>query len=213
MKKIVLKGIMRSGNTLLRLLLNETFNEYKCFPDYTFLNGEDRVLKSHTYENLTKLDPFLIIPWRDPRDVIASLMRVEYKDKRNFEYIKGAMKTHITGFVPNIHKMRNQVTQELSIKYEKFHDDFDYLFDLLENTFNGEISKDTREILKEKYSKESNKKIQNKYKGFGSYDEKTLIHGDHINTGYSTWETAIPEEFHGYLNYELEEVIKFWQTL
>ena len=214
MTEIVLKGVMRSGNTVLRLLLISIFNKHKCFANYTF---RENINKIHQYENLNS-DKFLITTWRDPRDVVNSMIRIE-NHKYNFSM-------PLTKYYPlfdiiikegseGIHKVRTKVNNALILKYAHWHPDYDLLFDDLEKTFKGNIPKNVRNVLKEKYSKQSIKKIQSSYKTFSQYNTSNYVHGLHIgpNNGESMWEHNIPTQYHKEINKILKKYITFWEEI
>ena len=97
MQEIIQKGVMRSGNVLLRLILNHIFNEnkinnysYRFFSEELMPNNfiskttgkKEPVIgypspAMHSYEKLKK-NNILIIPWRDPYDNIISFIRTEW---------------------------------------------------------------------------------------------------------------------------------------
>jgi hypothetical protein len=217
--QVILKGLMRSGNTVLRLLLIDIFNQFKCFPGYTFRSGE--ILKGHSYEDLEN-DTFLITTWRDPRDIVSSMIRVEdhlYKDlglySMPIENYYKVIDVHIVDTFKGIDNVRKTSGNELLLKYENWYNNFDNLFDILEKTFNGIIDEDDRKFLKKQYSKNSVKRIQDKYTWFGQYDPITLIHGRHIgpNNGKSNWKVNIPNEYHENLNKKLKFYIDFWDKI
>lgn len=206
---LIQKSMMRSGSTLLRLILGRTFNEYKCFKNYEY---RWPVMNTHGYEDLTALNPHLITAWRDPRDVTVSLMRISkysYSDDLKLQKVSN----NIMAMFDNIRKVENEINNKLILKYENFHNDFDFLFNILETTFNGVIDTELRNDIKENFSKESVKNFQSQFKDFSGHDPNTHIHGDHVDTGLSIWENTFNPNQVNMLNDTLAPYINYWENL
>jgi hypothetical protein len=96
------------------------------------------------------------------------------------------------------------------LKYEKFLNDYDYIFDEFESFFQIKISSELRNSLTEKYKIEN---VEKKFKGgsFAEFDKKTQLHGNHISkfkgaSGY--YKTFFSSEQIDYLSKMYFEVIK-----
>lgn len=219
--------MMRSGTTVLRLILNKLFNEYRCFKDfdyqYEIIEGK---ASCHQWEKLNK-DSYLITTWRDPRDVVISFMRL-YED--NFKHgpfvhnqneplisvesrIKFISREWIIPTYWDIAQCENENENKIVLKYENWHEDFDYLFNILEKSLNGKINNEIRDLIKNEYSKESIKSIQSKYKDFFSWEDETHIHGNHVGTGLSTWESVWTPSQIELANTELKHILNHWNNL
>lgn len=210
MKQVVIgKGAMRSGNTVLRLILGKTFNEYSCFEDYEYRWS---VSNTHGYENITHLNPYLITTWRDPRDVLCSLVRIEKKEWTDERYVTGAVQSTLNMF-NEIRKIEDENPNKLILKYENWHDDFDHLFNILEQTFKGTITNEIRSEIKSKFSKSSIKEYQSQFRNFTQYHPDTHIHGDHVNTGLSEWEDIIPFYLQENITNKFQPFINYWNAL
>ena len=80
----------------------------------------------------------------------------------------------------------------LVLEYEKFVDDYDYIFSNFEEFFDIEIPEETRTEIKNTTNRSSNKTIQEKLKkGFQTHDTKTHVHGGHIFTGEVGWSKKV----------------------
>lgn len=256
---IIQKGVMRSGNVLLRLLLNHIFNDLNISPHtYRFYQRNGQTIPTdqglytdpgmHGYEDL-KRNNILITPWRDPRDAMISLIRTEYSKAttkiskplfvnstdeiqvNNFpsiEYIlKNCEKTakeQIISF-KEITKMQSQLHKEniLEIKYENFHNNFDYLFNKLEVFFNNlfkyssiklKIPIKTREHLKKDFSKKETINYQKTVgPNFDSFCTISHVHGEHVWKGDNKWKEILTPEILDIINPILDPYIKRWESL
>lgn len=206
---LIQKSMMRSGGTILRLILGEIFNNSKCFKNYEY---RWPIINTHGYENITSLNPYLITAWRDPRDVAVSLMRIAkhpYSDDLKLQEVSN----NIMGMFNNIRKVENENDNKLILKYENFHNDFDFLFNILETTFNGVIDNELRNGIKHNFSKESVKKYQSQFKDFSEYNPNNHIHGDHVSTGLSKWKDIFTSSQVEVLNDKLSPAINYWNNI
>ena len=163
MQEIISKGVMRSGNVLLRLILNHIFNERNITSSYAYRffyemnssipiegpNGEriEGVVPSpnmHNYEVVPK-NKIIITPWRDPRDSMISFIRTEYSKQNNdkfptiefiLENCERTAKEQMDIFKQIlIQHYEHPQDNILELKYENYHNNFDFLFNKLEEFF------------------------------------------------------------------------------
>ena len=76
----------------------------------------------------------------------------------------------------------------LVLQYERFWDDYDYIFTQFEGFFDMTISEETKTKIKNTTNRDINKSIQEPLKGIDDHDTETHIHGEHIflaEPGYS----------------------------
>tara|TARA_Y100000296_G_C5114516_1_gene226983 strand:- start:114 stop:824 length:711 start_codon:yes stop_codon:yes gene_type:complete len=236
MQEIIQKGVMRSGNVLLRLILNHIFNEVNIsIHTYRFFGFNDFIYRSgfsyeitphhgiHRYEDIPN-NNILIIPWRDPRDSIMSWIRTEYSKQNTdkfptLEYIlencERTAKEQIEQF-DIITKMYKQHPKKntLEIKYENFHNNFDVLFNKLEKFFKIKIPLETREYLKKEFSKEQTIQFQKALgSNFNYYEPTTHLHGEHVYKGDNKWKEVLTPEILDIINPILDPYIKKWESL
>lgn len=149
---VLVFGVPRSGTTLIFNIVRE------------FLPTRH----SHNYHPMYEK---IIIPYRDFRDCVYSLMRVKFGG-----FIKSSMaiKRRVT------HLRCYESHKPLYLRYDDFHEDFEYLFDKLEEYLDIEINKSRREDLSKKYSKKRMKKLAKNFNSFKEYDNKYLIKGNHV---------------------------------
>ena len=79
----------------------------------------------------------------------------------------------------------------LVLEYEKFVDDYDYIFSNFEEFFDIEISEEIKTEIKNTTDRSANKTIQEKLKGVDAHDTETHIHGGHIFTGEVGWSKKV----------------------
>ena len=234
---------MRSGNTLLRLILNHIFNERNITSSYIYRffatkcktiipivgpKGEQHILHSpspdlHAYEDILK-DNYLIITWRDPRDSIISWIRTEYSKQNTdkfptLEYIlencERTAKEQREAF-KGIIKMHNQHPKNniLELKYENYHNNFDFLFDKLEKFFKIKIDSSTKEYINEEFSKKSVIEFQkNIGPNFNHFCDISNVHGEHVYKGDNKWKEVLTPEILDIINPILDPYIKKWESI
>jgi hypothetical protein len=216
-KEIISKGVMRSGTVLLRLILSDLFNLHKISPDYYYRAAfnEKGDTWTHSYEPVCDKQ-VVITTWRDPRNVILSMIRVEKKASNQVITTDTCFNQIVYNIYPSfcyIYRVTNEAPFSLDLKYEKWHKDFDYLFDTLENFFTLTISQKIREEIKVKYSKESIKNYQSKFSSFKEFDPSTHIHGNHIFKGENNWKKILDKNTLNLINPLLKPYIEKWESL
>lgn len=191
--KVVQYGIVRSGSTLCYMLLKEFFSN---------------VEKRHKLnKNLTSP---VVITYRDFRDSTLSQFRVirtkqknsEFKfvNKENYEeeFLEDNFIELLKNITPNQVKrisqniIENQISEldnhvhiknKLILKYEDFVDDIGFILNRYESFFEIEIH--NKQELIDKYHINKIKKITDKLGSFNIVDQKTHLHGRHIDKGES----------------------------
>lgn len=213
MISVVQYGMPRTGSTLVRRIL------YSVFPEY-------EQPSQHPPGQYSNSD-ILVISSRHPLDVVVSVMRIN--SDRNIETVSDDMLNH---YLPRLesqyrvylHDLSSFKGHKLLLKYEKFWNNYDYIFDELENFFNNilgfqyhnpvEISKDKRANIKKMCGIKNTKKIQNTLSSFDDVEEKTKIHGKHIGTpepfNYKKILTDVQIKF---LEQRLHNAIQEWKKL
>jgi len=153
----------RSGSTLVYNLLREIFPKKKIF-------------KVHTLRNMC-FELNVVATYRHPLDCIASSI-IRYDKQPTEEEIQRQIKIFNQ-------PLRNLLTAKkmdniLMLKYERFLNDFEYIFKNFEQFFNINISAPQREKLIAEYKIENvEKKLSGG--GFANMDKKTQLHGNHIS--------------------------------
>ncbi len=67
------------------------------------------------------------------------------------------------------------------LRYESFVNNYDVIFDTLEEFMGLKVDQVTRENINAKFNRDGVRKIMAEKKNFAEWDDKTLIHGDHIS--------------------------------
>ncbi len=180
----------RSGSTLIWNLLRE-------------LDCNPKKMHQITYSRKMKI----VSTIRDPRDILKSRLLITQKeiDKTSIDQEINLMLVCGMTTLTNIFSEPNV----LLLKYELFYNDFDYIFDSLENFLHIKIDSNKKKELCDKYDITQMKKISQKYKHFKNYDKYTHVHGKHISDTCepNKWKEVIPENFHDYINSALEKYI------
>lgn len=211
-------GFYRSGSTLLYQVLREIKN----FSTYEI--GPSAPAGAHISSTLNSSDK-KIITVRDFRDIVASRWRIELSVKqRHHEVLERQMNKTELHFQLFKNRLQDQI-EDLTIAkdanknddnflilhYEKFFDNFDWMFQQLEEFL--EITIDDKVGLAEKCSIDSNLKLIKGLKDFSECEfEDHHFHGDHISPdrGKSVWKKYIPEEFQDFITEELSCDLKNW---
>jgi hypothetical protein len=202
---IIQFGPYRSGSTFMFQYLKQ------LFPD-------KKILKLHGYD---KTDVPVVITVRDFRDCVASYWRIEYPLKigggKKIEIGKTFMTEEDIDFYSKPYFMQDKILHQylvshkvVVLQYEKFFDNFEYLHDRISNFFDIHIDGSRRANLELSCSLKHNKKFQEKYDNFESYDLDNGIHGDHIFTGMSIWNEVVPDNLKKYYNDKLQTLLNNW---
>lgn len=207
MANVLQYSMPRTGSTLIRRIL------YSVFPDLE-QPSQHPPFKQYCHEDT------LVISCRHPLDVLLSLIRVDgsgcpYEMGR---LANGTIKNYLTNlelqydyYFKDLKKHRGN---KLKLKYEKFWNNYDYVFDNFETFFGIKIDKHKRNSIAEECGIENSKKIQAKLKNFDCVDNKTKIHGNHIVTpepfGYRKVLTGDQIDL---LKHKLHDPIQEWKQI
>ena len=281
MQEIVSKGVMRSGNVVLRLMLHHIFNELPLFTNrysYRFFNIKDNLIKiipgpyveptegggkrvlgwceipteifypqinkntfqlwiqnnkmipdpcTHNQEDIPK-DKLVIIPWRDPRDSILSLLRTNWSKEKIWltneefptaeyilENIENQAIEQITMFEPILKiSSLHPSNKLLEIKYENFHNNFNFLFNDLEIFLNIKIPSKVKNYIIDNFNKESTIAFQNNIgPDFSHIEGVSHVHGGHVYKGDNKWKEVLTPKMLDIINPILDPYIKKWESL
>ncbi len=169
---------IRSGSTLV-------FNIIKNI----FLKTQ----KNHSFNYQNNILYFISI--RHPyNSIISSALRYnEELNKNNIEkyineYLKNGGKV-----LANENLNRDNI---ILFYYEEFVDDINYIFNIIENKFDINLSIKLKNRLIEELNINNITKISEKYKDFNEYDKNTHIHGNHISKykGKTDYKELLNEE-------------------
>jgi len=173
----------------------------------------------------------LIINYRDPRDILASYLRIhfgKYDENRNLIYSPPTQKqidTKIETVQANfrtLYQYRDFYVSKkdiLWLRYEDYIDDINILFGKIENFMGLKIPQERRAEVKQETSKVKNIDISKKVSHwrtdagveFDHFDMNSRIHIFHIYDGaHKGWRNYISKQHHEYINRELKKEIEDW---
>ena len=175
MRNIVQYSVPRTGSTVIRRLL------YSLFP-------ESEAPSQHPPLKYNSRDSLIVSSCRHPLDILVSYIRV-HTCEQGYELggIDENLLAHHAETIKKLHywyfeDLDHHRSSILQLKYEKFWNNYDYVFDNFENFFSIEIDDNKRHDITQECGIENSRKIQARLKDFSCFDEKTLLHGNHIAT-------------------------------
>lgn len=163
--RLVQFGIPRSGSTLVYNVLREAF-------------PATYVKKTHSLDAKLLNHP-IIATYRNPLDVMASLLECQALEV-TYSQIRDQLISLNRQGLWDVLSLRGK-PNVLLLQYERFFDDFDFLFDSIEFFLKSPIGVDVRRRLKETYSLTNVKARIGYNQDFSKYDKLTKLHGKHIS--------------------------------
>ena len=162
-KNIIQFSPIRSGSTLVYNILREFSNNVRKTHNISVKNGQ-----------------LYVITYRHPYNcIVSSLLRNEKKiNSLN-------IKSEISEYLKNGGKdlLENDLLKKniLLLQYEEFFNNYEVIYNKLENFLNINIDENKKIELSKKYHITNVKKMTNKFKTFKEYDKTTHLHGKHIS--------------------------------
>ena len=164
--------------------------DYSCPCVITERNLMDSFFSQWRYE--TGESEALFYEWVD----IASSSNVfdimKFKEVCDAQIPLGSIRKTMVAFrrhLEDLEKVKREYTGPLLVlQYERFWDDYDYIFTKFEEFLDVAISEETKTEIKNTTNRSANKSIQERLKRGGDHDTQTHIHGGHIflaEPGYS----------------------------
>lgn len=196
---IISYGPQRSGTALLWNILKE------CFPDRI-------IIKTHNYYDF--MDNHIVIGvYRDIRDAALSRWRVMCLDSDIIP--KQMTVTDFYDIKKNVDRDIEVLEQFMQlkncyfIKYETFVDDFDKLFDFLEQVFKTTFFVSRRIDIKYRYSLNSVKTMLSNMnnQSFKTYDSKTHFHAKHISGSEGGYKRHMKPDLIKFMNKKYRNIL------
>jgi hypothetical protein len=194
-KKILVYSAGRTGSTFVWQCLRELFSEVK---------------KIHPTEMADFLSDSIdcVIVERDPVPSFLSYVRCEVFKGDPKEFLNTIGKTNLDGYLIRYRDLlycvayvkKNYKGRILLLDYNKFNNNYEYLFTQFENFFNISIGESDREKIIKKTNRAHNAKIQSNLTDFKSYDSDSHIHGHHIASNSEEDYNFLSLEFQKKLN-------------
>ena len=210
-------GMPRSGSTFIIQVLFRLFGGRG--PITATFN--DLFVTSHELEK--RLEP-KIVTYRDFRDIALSYWRIKhgcYSDTG--ELVNTPNEENISNYTDKVMNQirylnavwnycHNNNLHVLYLRYENFYNNYDWLYDQLQEFFQITINSDVRDDITKKFNLKVNKKVSDNYgKEFNDWDHYTRLHHRHIYKGTpGLWKDIIPIEYHELMNIRLKESLEEW---
>ena len=188
-KKIIQFGIIRSGSTLIYNILKE------ILPTRLIIKTHNFPSKWQCVQRLP-----IVCTYRDPLDVICSSIKINQESPTR-EVIEKHIHILKNYGYEDFLKLENKYNNKINLKYENFYNDYNYIFNKLENFLQINISQESKTFIIEKFSVKNIKKYISKFKNFDQYDENSQFHGLHISDNNG--------KIKSYLNFFNEKDIDF----
>lgn len=164
-KTIIQFSPPRSGSTLVYNILRDIFpNRY--------------IEKRHSYGyNDPKLP--VVVTYRHPLDCIASSIQ-RYGLTASNEVLEQQISEFERNGIWNVVEIK-AAPNVLMLRYEDFVNNFDVVFDGIEEFFDIKIPHETRKVIGDRYNIKAVEKVIDKMGAFIEYDNLTHWHGKHIS--------------------------------
>jgi hypothetical protein len=171
------------------LMLHEGYNPFAGLDSKIFGDLHDDGYSSSGWLAAAKK---MVCTVRHPIDILASLLRINDEDIEELleidmlsDYANKLSYSHLNFWNRIEVQAKDNV---LILKYESFWNNFDYIFDKLENFFQFKIPEQDKKNIEDKFCIKSHLKIQKKIEGshsknenlFDTRDKESHIHGGHI---------------------------------
>ncbi len=200
----------RSGSTMLYQVLSHL--------------GTD-VYKTHEWVDV---DSKVVITYRHPCDLFCSFFRIS-RDLDGDDDLQSVMRQGwnptvwwtISRGLRYVRKGYGRLQRYLDsdkeiclLRYERFKDDYEYLFNSLASFLSLSIDRATRDRVECATSFSKNKILAASYTSFKEFDQKTLLHGKHLGSGTAgQWHYVCPVWMCRFLEKKLARELALYQDL
>ena len=182
----------------------------------------------HKTHECLQTEAKVVITYRHPCDVFCSFFRIS-QDLDGDDDLKRAMHRwwnpllHLTttrgiryvrkGYA-RLQKYLGSDMKMCFLRYERFKDDYEYLFDSLEPFLHISIPRERRDQVREATSFEKNKSAAAAYSSFKEFDTATLLHGKHLGSGaVDQWRSVCPSWMQSLVETRLRDEISLYESL
>tara|TARA_Y100001978_G_scaffold200448_1_gene216757 strand:- start:878 stop:1591 length:714 start_codon:yes stop_codon:yes gene_type:complete len=170
----------------------------------------------------------VVITYRHPCDVFCSFSRIS-QDLDGEHDLERSMRrwwnplVHVTmnrgiryvrkGYA-RLQKYLDSDMELCFLRYERFKDDYDYLFNSLEPFLQLSIPRVMRDQVREATSFEKNKSAAAAFGSFKEFDAATLLHGKHLGSGaVDQWRNVCPHWMQRRVEKQLRDEIELYDSL
>jgi hypothetical protein len=172
----------RTGSTFVYNVLRFLFENENQKPWES--NKENLIVKSHLSSQFEKRGIF-VVTIRNPIDACISEYRVQCSISNKILPIKilDEIFNKQIKFMYDLDKIHEATPSMLILQYEKFQNNFNYIFDELESFFSISIADKDKDFLKRCLNKTNVLANTKHYKSFNDFDKFSTFHGNHIDIG------------------------------
>ncbi len=195
-KEVVLSGSPRTGTTLAWRILSHLFHTaWKTHEPVDFRTN-----------NNAAAPPQVFLTYRDPRDVLVSRWRVavdnfppapdywipwpdndnmyQYMPAQHFDWLLEHLGREMSqSQYLKLYKELYGEKNVFCLQYEKFNDNLDYIYDIIEDIYLVEITHEQRSYMNNNFGKEAAIKLQLTFTEFSQGDHHSGLHGRHVYVG------------------------------
>ena len=219
-------GVPRSGSTLIRNILNTIFDGRVKVQEHKYWDPEDNDMIIATYRDFrdctaskwrmnsggfdNEKDVFTV-KWDDNMGKTAGKGNITMRNaasalRKRVSYIEKFDELYDNEKLGYKEKMVKINRNIYFARYEEFQNNYEFLFNHLEQFLKVIIKRDLRDFIQERWNKGRVKRVySDSIRAFSGYDRETEIHGQHIYKGkVGTWKEFLQESQHG-------EMTSFWR--
>lgn len=142
---------------------------------------------------------------RNRNDVIVSYWKTQMSEQGRYSEIETSRPSskEINIITERIDRIQIKIDKtfsrsDIKLVYEKFYNDYDYIYDKLEAWLDITITKTERKIITKKIGRPATKKLQKKFENFSQMHSLEHIHGHHIsndNGKPGSWKKYLGENY------------------
>lgn len=182
-KKIIVLSPYRTGSTFVFNVLRFLFEDLDNLSHHSFHNSNELIVKK-THNNIhSDADTIFFCPIRNPIDTCFSRYRVWATCESETRFNTKRLNTIVEDYLfqmQQIKSLKARHKHTILLKYEDFVENFEFLFNQIENVFDIKICKKDKDLMAKALSKDNVSIVSKKYHNFSTYDTSTLFHGNHV---------------------------------
>lgn len=183
---IVIFSAPRTGSSLVYNIFKFLFeHDSQLLSDHTVFNLNNRVLKTHAFEDLDRFNPsspvLHIYPMRNPLTASISILRISMGAITDFKTFAHEMIKSQTHYLMLSERLEAKGKDVWRLRFEDFDNNLDYLFEYIETKLQITLDPQDKELMRKGYSKESVVLNVEHFDTFNKYLPIAGFHGQHID--------------------------------